>query len=537
MNTKKLIELCGVKIVGEVPGGGVGTFLAGSIAGGKGEPVMNPPSEAPFCVGPQYPPPEPKPAPVIPSANSLQALGNWAQFHVIPALDQLAENLDKGFFPDLTYLAALGELLPDGEKEAWRTLVRRLEDQACEYLGLGTRHAPLIARFFKAVRYFLWPRVSAQIHAFAGVLNGLNEHWFLPRRFFLFRSRLGPRFRVQTAPKHGNKPLARLQLGVAYVHQHISADCIEGAIPIIFARVCDDLPGFSGFFDKETGYVFLDQNDIVREVLRAELVAQGNPTFLRYCRAEKKAMTPAECRRNQLLWQNYPKLFQSLIDRTCFEEVRHAIDSRRAGDTDLPFREYYDHLGRGLLHPKGRLRALLWSAANPAEDLELLGADLLAGKVITELSAHLTAAACGSPQLVLLEWWQFFEDMKSAPAANQLSIVARAPNHAAAFLLGMLLLCEQFHLEPCLTAKEFFQPDFPALADKCKQLLLRNANEIRLALKAAFQAEFSFPIDEQPFAEITAEGNLRRRPGVWHDLLAQSPTEPVNGTPSGPTQT
>ena len=57
-----------------------------------------------------------------------------------------------------------------------------------------------------------------------------------------------------------------------------------------------------------------------------------------------------------------------------------------------------------------------------------------------------------------------------------------------------------------------FEPDTAGLAAAASQFFCRSAQELRVAIKAIFHANFKFPIDEPPFAEITAEGCLRARP-------------------------
>jgi hypothetical protein len=77
------------------------------------------------------------------------------------------------------------------------------------------------------------------------------------------------------------------------------------------------------------------------------------------------------------------------------------------------------------------------------------------------------------------------------------------------------LLGEHLRLGIALTEQAAFQPDYAALPAAASYFLGCGSPELRLALKAVFQANFTGPINEPAFAEITADGSLRRRPETW----------------------
>src|SRR5204863_8797439 len=101
-----------------------------------------------------------------------------------------------------------------------------------------------------------------------------------------------------------------------------------------------------GRFDGATGYVVLQIEGILQEALRMELLAQGNPTFIRYCMVGGR-LGPAQVRQAEALWQLFQphaRLFQVLFDRTCAEEVRHAMDRSRAAAPARALGSYYNQL-------------------------------------------------------------------------------------------------------------------------------------------------------------------------------------------------
>ncbi len=443
---------------------------------------------------------------------------DWIFFEFVPALNEMAEALERYSRLDFELLVEAGSALSGQERQAWIALLRRLEDQARKNLGLAASDAPLPVRFVKALGVFFRHDAAAGLQAFKGLLKGLNDHWFLERRIvLLWLSSFG-------APSSYQASATPAGVRVTQLVERYSARFAEGEIPILAVAGYDgQVPeNTSGFYDRAMGYVVLEVNNLTRETLRAELLARGDPTVLRYFRVDKPASL-AQVSRCQALWHLYPQhasLYAALFSRTSREEVRHAMDSCRAKEQMRNSEPFHDALGRRILALQGRLRRLLWGGeARRMQEKTFLGVPFIPGKVVSELSAQMTAAACGEPRIVLLEWWQFLAGMNVAGVENRRAACAESPEHALADVLGTVLLAEALHLGASLSEQVLLQPDFDALAAAAGKLFGGNVGEVRLALKSVYQAEFNFPIDEAPFAEITADGSLHPRPEMCQEAI------------------
>jgi hypothetical protein len=273
------------------------------------------------------------------------------------------------------------------------------------------------------------------------------------------------------------------------------------------------------YHDPRTGLVVIDYPSIYAEVLRIKLWSKEDSLIDKYLISSLGASSVFQETiklSSRCLDKLYPEtsdLYDLMMCRTLNEEMRHAVDTiwmGRRSNSDVP----YQRMGDVLLAAEGRLRRLVWEPAQAEDGMVFVrGFPIRVGNALSELSGQMTAAAMSDPTLVLLEWWDKLAQISRAPSDPQNSalILRQSPSHILAAILGTLLLGERLDSGPPLSWPMFGEPDFTALADCAAKLARRPPRELRLALKAIYQDEFTHAIDEPPFAEITSEGDLRDR--------------------------
>ncbi len=454
----------------------------------------------------------------------------WAELDVVPALEELAHTLETENRLDLAPLAAAGEGLDDSDRPAWGDFVRRLGVQAARDLDLLSREPAPDGPPGNVLRFTGWSAGAAKECTLMGAVKAINDQWCVPRRLLLYRSntshlRDGPGLLWQ-----------RVAVNVAALHTAAAIRFAGGEIAtFLVSGYRFESGGGGGIFDPFTQSAVLHLPCFVHEAIESELVAQGNPAFVQYRQIENPvfATGTAYVQYGTGRWRAYRdrrRLVQAILDRVFAEEVRHGMDrhrmlvaASRAHDSD------FNYVSNGLLTPQGRLRGLLQSRAGvPDEAVEFLDTWVQPGAAVIELSGQLTAAACAEPCVLLQEWWLRLAQLQELSRSSNAPVSLGTPAHLLACILGTLLLGEHLHLGCAMTEKAAFEPDSAGLAAAASQFLCRSAQELRVAIKAIYHANFKFPIDEPPFAEITAEGWLHGRPDWCVPLGVRGTTrEPV----------
>jgi hypothetical protein len=192
--------------------------------------------------------------------------------------------------------------------------------------------------------------------------------------------------------------------------------------------------------------------------------------------------------------------------------LRQRLDAMDTTDFDVE--TYYAQMGEMLLSPQGRLRSEIW-------DLRITSRRERArlGRATGELSAHLTACACGAdPSQVLLEWnfrllrARLGLEHRSAgepnrPTDEELNLWAQGGDtHMIAAAWGLSLLSESMGLGEPPPLRVPGIDDFAWLGTLLTRFVDIPQEQFRLGAKKLFAREFHAIIDEPNFPRVTADG-------------------------------
>lgn len=457
---------------------------------------------------------------------------DWFTEAIRPALKQVADSFD---LMNFALLREAAQKLPAAEQPAWRELVRQMEIMVGKELGSGHPGQFRLYRIFKAIWAALRRDAQGRLEAdpqttFGKLLRELNTNWFLPRSLLLYH------YSEYQLPSYPPPRLwETMSVALAGTPRVLSYPFADGVIPVYIVRHLAPLPAPTNphhcYYDPLSRAVLIDAGYTDREMYRVKVGARADDLLAEYFFLDNswdRKAADVEKQYCQWLDRRYPKV-QDLCfrysRRVLAEELRHGMDAMRAKH-NVPEGEYAKRLEKTILAPKGRVRHLFWEPVQSGKGDALLRGQAVvqAERVISELSAQMTAAAIPDPGIVLAEWWRKVASLAvvSSDPWHQRFEIRQYPNHTLAGILGTILLGEQLNCGPPLSWSMLCEPDFAALADLAANLANRPETELRLALKAIYRNEFNYPIDEPPFAEILANGKLRnrvgsQRAGLCHD--------------------
>jgi hypothetical protein len=452
-----------------------------------------------------------------PTGPSLETVA-WFIDKVWPALKEVAADaLLLGF----SSLYAAADALSPAEAEAWTGLVRRWQDGVARAAGLGRSDlfAPLRwgKTFFGGLR-LLWhdSQEVVRTRAFAEFIREVNAGWLLPRRLLL-RTGTTPYLPSFPAPKVWE----RMNLSLAGVLWELVYPFAGGVVNAYVVRHIMPASALSpepvAFFDPLARMVVIDYGFVWKRVWEIKLFARTDNLLENYLALTNRLPSRAvQIEKQYCQWLNRrfpetPDLCHAYYRRVLAEELRHGMDGLRAG----PDRGGADSARRfadTLFRPEGRLRRWFDAAEGGPQPL-LWGEPLEPQQVLGEVSAQLTAAALPDPPLLLREWASkmAYRGSEVDDPRRRHAVLREHPEHTLAAVLGTALLRERLDGVPFPSGQELVEPDFAAAATAAWALGGRQAPELRLALKAIYQDEFVYPIDEPPFPEILGDGKLRDR--------------------------
>jgi len=422
----------------------------------------------------------------------------WTTQVVWPALRRLART----GLRDLSPLRRAVRTLPEEEKEAWHEAVDHVQ----------------------RLRWTLQqnPRAEA-VQVYVRLVKLLNESWFIPRRILLACVPPGRELR------RPGDITPSVPLVVCYILDQLRFAFQDAEIPVHFVSMVFP-PGShfqkdegltKNFFDPTSEWAVIDLDFWKAEVLQQQWLSDETfgPHLLRIGKQPADfSLTVQMAEEMRRVFAGPFTMYQALVYRTCYEEVRHGIDSQRVlrGDPEsILMGAYFPRVPEVLLSPGGRLRREVWE---PAANGPPAGAGLgwfRAARTIEEVSGQLTAAAMGpAPKLLLCEWKQ--RTSRTLLALSQ-GMGPEDPKlaapHEAAARIAIALLAEQLQLAPPAPLGAAARSDYERLHSLAVALSRRGSSELRLALKEIYRREFVYnQIDEPPFPGIGPKGEYIPRP-------------------------
>jgi hypothetical protein len=433
-----------------------------------------------------------RPAPPIGSEASdpVEACLLWSVQTVWPALRRLAESNLFLWSP----LNRIALTLPKQEREAWYAVLKEMRQTQSRLLEYPA--APLGSVFVRLVKV-------------------LNERWFIPRQilFACLPREVGPQIDVNIW-KAAAVVVCRIAGQRCWSFRDAGVPLYE--VAMVFppgAHYQKATVLAKNFYDPTSEWAVIDLDYWKTQILHhlsltderyRNYLLRTDPDVLRITAQSGAAMKRA--------FASPFALYEAMLWRAMFEEVRHGIDGKRIlleAPQAFLTSEYYARVAKVLLPPGGRLCREVCDPAATGPAGEADGRQTQAARTVLEVSAQLTASAVSPvPQLVLLEWKE--RTAKVCLEFNQGAVPRRerfAAPHEAAARIAIILLAEQLGLTSPLDFGAASRSDYERLDSLAESLFRQSPEALRLALKEIYRREFVYnQIDEFPFPGIGANG-------------------------------